>query len=343
MTAGARTGGERVRASRPLLVRSARDPGDGSGRGSGSGSGSGDHRADATTTVVLGERFDLRGSLGPIQLGRFDPTTRLDDGQLWWATRTVDGPGTLHLARVGPEIVARAWGPGAADLIGRVDALLARHDRPAALVAVHPAVQRAQHSLPGLRLSATGAIYHAALPAVLGQRVTGREAVQQWSSLCRLLGATAPGPVDLRLPPEPDVLAARPYWWFHRLGIERKRADALVRVARHADRLEAAVPLGLTEVYRRLHAIVGIGAWTSAVVCGIALGDPDAVPVGDYHLPNLVSWTLAGEPRGDDARMLELLAPYVGQRGRVLRLLARAGPWAPKFGPRQPIRSIAGY
>ena len=34
-------------------------------------------------------------------------------------------------------------------------------------------------------------------------------------------------------------------------------------------------------------------------------------------------------------RMLELLAPYTGQRGRVVRFLARSGTAAPKFGPTQ--------
>jgi hypothetical protein len=43
---------------------------------------------------------------------------------------------------------------------------------------------------------------------------------------------------------------------------------------------------------------------------------------------------LAGEPRGDDARMLELLAPYAGQRGRVIRLLEAARIKIPRFGPR---------
>ncbi len=72
-----------------------------------------------------------------------------------------------------------------------------------------------------------------------------------------------------------------------------------------------------------------------------ALGDPDAVSVGDFHLPNLVSFALAGEPRGTDARMLELLEPYRGQRGRVIRLLEASGIWPPTRGPRCPIRSIA--
>jgi hypothetical protein len=38
--------------------------------------------------------------------------------------------------------------------------------------------------------------------------------------------------------------------------------------------------------------------------------------------------------------MLELLEPYAGQRGRVLRLLARSGQWAARFGSRMPLRSF---
>jgi len=47
-------------------------------------------------------------------------------------------------------------------------------------------------------------------------------------------------------------------------------------------------------------------------------------PRGDLHLPHVVSWALAGERRGTDERMLELLEPYRGQRGRVVRLLMAA-------------------
>ncbi len=39
--------------------------------------------------------------------------------------------------------------------------------------------------------------------------------------------------------------------------------------------------------------------------------------------------------------MLELLEPYHGHRGRVLRLLAAGGHRAPRFGPRTTVRSIA--
>ena len=93
---------------------------------------------------------------------------------------------------------------------------------------------------------------------------------------------------------------------------------------------------------RRLCALPGVGPWTAAEVALVALGDRDAVPVGDYHLPHQVAWALAGEARGDDARMLELLEPFAGHRGRVVRLVVAAGVTAPRFGPRAEVRSIAG-
>ena len=74
----------------------------------------------------------------------------------------------------------------------------------------------------------------------------------------------------------------------------------------------------------------------------MALGDADAVSVGDYHLPSLVSWALAGERRGTDERMLELLAPFAGHRGRVIRLLAGAGSSRPDALRMAP-RDIATY
>jgi len=107
-----------------------------------------------------------------------------------------------------------------------------------------------------------------------------------------------------------------------------------------ARRLEAATDLAPPEAQARLRAIPGVGAWTAAEVAARAWGDPDAVSVGDYHLPSLVAWALAGEPRGTDDRMLELLAPFAGQRGRVIRLLEVSGLTAPRRGPRYAGRRI---
>jgi 3-methyladenine DNA glycosylase/8-oxoguanine DNA glycosylase len=96
----------------------------------------------------------------------------------------------------------------------------------------------------------------------------------------------------------------------------------------------------LSDAYRRLTSVPGIGPWTAAEVGVRALGDVDAVSVGDFHLPNLVAFALAGEPRGTDARMLALLEPYRGQRARVVRLLELSGVRAPRYGPRLSVRGI---
>jgi 3-methyladenine DNA glycosylase/8-oxoguanine DNA glycosylase len=108
---------------------------------------------------------------------------------------------------------------------------------------------------------------------------------------------------------------------FHRFGIERRRTDVIRRLAVVARRLEETVALPLETAYRRFRAIPGVGPWTAARTAMIALGDCDAVAVGDLHIPHMVSWWLAGERRGSDERMLELLEPYRGHRARVIRLL----------------------
>ena len=101
------------------------------------------------------------------------------------------------------------------------------------------------------------------------------------------------------------------------------------------------VALGPVAVAARLESIVGVGPWTSAEVNATALGDPDAVSVGDYHLPHQVSFALAGERHGSDERMLELLEPFRGHRQRVIRLDPgrRHPPRAPR--PRYAPRNIA--
>ncbi len=83
-----------------------------------------------------------------------------------------------------------------------------------------------------------------------------------------------------------------------------------------------------------------MGPWTAAETARAAFGDPDAVSIGDFHTPDLVGWALAGEPRGDDARMLELLEPYRGQRARLVRILELSGIVPPRYGPRARGRSI---
>lgn len=287
--------------------------------------------------------FRLSRAMGAHRTGRRDPTTIVGPDEAWRATRTPEGAATVHVRIRGGEVHAEAWGPGAAWALDGVPALLGLH-RPLAPVADHhPAVTAAAHRHPGLTIGAGRSVLHALVPVVLGQRVTGIEAIGSWGRICRALGEPAPGPARLLLPPDPARLAGQPSWWFHRFGVERKRAETIVRAARVARRLEEVVDLPLDAAYARLQAVPGIGPWTAAEVALSALGDVDAVPVGDYHVKNTVAWALAGEPRGTDERMLDLLAPWAGQRAVVLALLSLDGHSAPAYGPRQRIQPIARY
>ncbi len=159
--------------------------------------------------------------------------------------------------------------------------------------------------------------------------------------MSRDFGIEASGPHELRTPPLPGRIAALGWEDLHPYGIERARATTLIEAARRIDRLQEAVGMSRQAAWVRLQSVAGIGPWTAAAVMGVARGDPDTVAVGDYHTPHLVSWALAGEPRGDDARMLELLEPYRGHRRRVVTLLKAAGIRAPRFGPRKAIQPIA--
>jgi 3-methyladenine DNA glycosylase/8-oxoguanine DNA glycosylase len=183
----------------------------------------------------------------------------------------------------------------------------------------------------------------ALVAAVLAQRVTSVEARRSWLGVAHALGEPAPGPRRLLLPPDPGELAGRPYWWYHRFGVDRRRADAIHHAATRAARLEALVDLPLAEAERQLRSLPGVGAWTVATVAGPSFGDPDAVVIGDYGLPHLVTWALAGERRGTDERMLELLEPYRGQRGRVQRLLVLTHSGPPRRAPRQAIAPVATW
>jgi 3-methyladenine DNA glycosylase/8-oxoguanine DNA glycosylase len=309
---------------------------------------------EAANWTVIDAQRSLRRTLGVYRAGRGDPTTRLSDGRFERAAYTPDGPGTLRLtwtsdpaAVDGCGLAAEAWGPGAQWLLARVDALTGHHDRAISFPTAHPAVERALRSARLLRIGASGDAYHQLLPTIIAQRITAGEAVRQWERLCRALGEPAPGPSDiigdLRLPPSPASLHRRPAWWFHPLGIETKRARALVEVARHADKLWAWSEAGTAVLAEKLALIAGIGPWTVGSVLGPVCGDPDAVPVGDYHFPNNVAWAIAGEARADDDRMLELLEPYGGQRGRVLWSIVTTAGKAPAFGPRRRILPMAKW
>ena len=278
------------------------------------------------------------------------PATMLlrPDG-VWRATRTPEGEATLHVhPHAGGELSARAWGPGAAWAVEHLPDLVGDTDDVDDFAPVRgTVVGDVAARLRGLRVPRTRAVFEILVAAVLEQKVIGKEARRSYAALVRRYGTSAPGPAavvpsGLRVLPAPEVIAALPSYAFHPLGVERKRSDTLRLVAAEAARLEECVDLSMADAHVRLRSVPGVGAWTAAEVAIVALGDSDAVSVGDYHLANLVSWSLAGEPRGTDERMLELLEPYRGHRGRVVRLLERSIRHAPRYGPRLALRDLRG-
>ena len=295
--------------------------------------------------------LDLGRTLFPLRQGVADPTIRVLGDQAWLALRTAAGPATLHLRHDGAELIARAAGPGAGAALELAPRLAGLDDDPGALRPLHPAVDEARRRVPGLRLTAGTGVVDALVWLVLAQKVVGLDARRAYRDLAHRLGEPAPDGGGafppppggrLLLRPDPARLAATPSWVFHQCNVERRRATVIVDAARRAGRLEALAALPAAQARARLETLPGVGPWTSAEVTAVSHGDPDAVPLGDFHIPNAVAHALAGEARGDDARMLELLEPYAGQRGRVIRLLMSGGRAAPRFGPRLSRQDIRG-
>jgi 3-methyladenine DNA glycosylase/8-oxoguanine DNA glycosylase len=283
--------------------------------------------SSARRSFELDPTFDVqstvRGAKSPVLVG---PT------ETWWSTRTPDGAGSLALTRTGDRtMMAEAWGPGAGWLLDQAPRLLGSDDDLTGFRPDGP-IARLWRRRPFL-LARTDRPWDAMVGAILGQRVQTINATRSRRLLARRFGQRAPGPGASWILPSPEQVAEMGYHQFHPLRVERKRAEALIRAAREMRRLESALTGSATEAQARLERLRGIGPWTAAMVVAVSMGHADAVPVGDYHLPNTVAWLLAGEARATDERMIELLQPFAGHRWRVIRL-AKANTSAPRYGPK---------
>jgi 3-methyladenine DNA glycosylase/8-oxoguanine DNA glycosylase len=302
----------------------------------------------ARIDIALDRPLDAHRTLAVHWRGPGDATWRFEPDRIWWATRAAGGPAVLAV-EAGRDVArghvrVEAWGPGADDVLADAPALLGLEDDPDALETDHPLVRDLQRRFRWLRIGRTGRVLEALIPAITEQKVTGEEARRAYRHLVRAHGDPAPipehAPRTLRLPPDPARLARLPYYAYHPLGLERRRAETIRRVASQARRLEQLPAEPREQAYAALTAIPGVGPWTAAEVGLRAFGDPDAVSVGDFHIPAMVCWALGGEANGTDERMLELLEPFRGQRGRVIRLLELGGRHAPRRGPRMAPRRI---
>ncbi len=324
-------------------------------------------------------RVDIWLTLIVHRRGALDPTFLVEpSGAIWRTSLTPAGPSTLRLTASAPErrgvvapmrplygpqgshqapskagrdpaeeppgslIRAQAWGPGAAWVLDQVPDLLGARDTPDAFKPEHPRLRELARRFADLRIGRTDRVLEALVPAVLEQKVVGREARRAWRYLVTRHGSPAPGPAPagLRVVPSAAAWQEIPSWDWHRAGVEAVRARTIAGAARLAGRLETVGSLPGGQADRMLQSLPGIGPWTAAEIRQRACGDADAVSVGDYHIPGQVGWVLTGEP-ADDYRMLELLAPYAGQRYRVTRMIELSGQGPPRRGPRMSVRDYS--
>lgn len=266
--------------------------------------------------------FDLHATLDMQLNGRFDPTgTR---GERSFRKIHLDGSGNVvvwRFSRKRDGLLIEVKGDDGR-LLSSMTRQLPLADGAASFEPAHAVLRRLNRGYRGLRLMRFPWAFDVAAATVLQQRVRWQTGYNDFRRVALRWGTRAEGGVAF---PTSSQLAAVPPARLEAAGIDGKRARALHQLAitdaRHAFlHPEADADAAVS----RLLSIRGIGPWTAGRVAGLAYGDADAVPVGDLHLPSLVTTALAGEPEGTDERMLELLAPYPGQRFRVIRLLLLA-------------------
>jgi 3-methyladenine DNA glycosylase/8-oxoguanine DNA glycosylase len=288
--------------------------------------------------------LQLLAVLGPFSRGSGDPTfASAPDGTVIRTAQTPEGPMAIRIACLPrhSEVTATAWGAGADWALEHVPDLVGEGDDDTGFVAHHRVVAEAARRFTGWRVPRSNLVMDALVPAIIEQKVTGQESRYGYARLVRRFGEPAPGPAGERgmlVPPTAAGWRGIPSWEFLRSGVDPARADTIQRVCRVAGRLEEATRLAGAPARARLRTVPGVGQWTAAEVAQRALGDADAVSLGDYHVAKNIGWALTGAQVDDDG-LTELLEPYAGHRFRVQRLLELAGVARPRHGARMAPRT----
>jgi 3-methyladenine DNA glycosylase/8-oxoguanine DNA glycosylase len=284
-------------------------------------------------------------TLSPLRRGRADPCYHdAEDGAIWRTSLLRSGAVTARITKSGPATVeCEAWGGGATEFTETLPAQLGCDDDTSDFLPADPTLAAAHRRVPHLRLGRTDRVLEALVPAVLEQRVYGKDARRAWRTLVKKFGAPAPGPAPahMRVPPPGEVWRRVPSWEFHLANVDPGRARTIVGCAQRADSLERLAGRPADQARAALMSLPGVGEWTAAEVAQRAFGDADALSVGDFHLAKMVGWSLLGHPI-DDPAMIELLEPIRPHRHRAIRLLEVSGLASnPRFGPRLPIPKLA--
>jgi len=297
----------------------------------------------SSASVAFGGPINPAMTLSPLRRGPGDPTYAMVDGVIWKTALMPSGPVTARIGNSARDVVdCEAWGSGATEFVEKLPAWLGAEDDHTGFAPTEPTIAAAHRKVPHLRLGRTDLVLEALIPAVLEQRVSGKDAFGAWRVLVNKYGAPAPGPAPqrMRVPPTADVWRRVPSWEFHLANVDPGRARTIVGCAQRADSIERLTTRPFEQARTALTSLPGVGEWTAAEVAQRAWGDADAISVGDYHLANMIGCTLLGH-RIDDPEMIELLEPLRPHRQRAVRLLEVSGlARNPRFGARQAIPNL---
>ena len=299
-----------------------------------------DHPPDHTVHWQPAFPVNARLTLSSLRHGLRDPTHRVEpDGTVWRTALTGTGAVIYRIRQHRlDDLVIDAWGHGAAELADGIRDELGARDHPERFQPAHPFLRAARRRLVGLRVPATRRLFEALVPAVIEQRVVGKDAMAGWTRLVKLHGTPAPAAgsasTGLLVPPTPEAWERIPSWDWRQAGIDDQRSRTVILAARQAARLDQSAT-DPEAAYRLLASVPGVGPWTAAQVGHRALGDADALPLGDYHLGRLTGIALLGRPLEDDEveGFYEQWRPH---RYRVVRLLELTPGAAPRRAPRAP-------
>ena len=276
---------------------------------------------------------DARASLPSVESGTFRPrggrydvrklrrwplrALRGGEGGLAASFRLTAGAVEITILACDPACPADdvAWAMGAARGMAAVD------DDPRDFLA-----QVREHLLLGelaskfdARLHRVPTVFESFARAVIEQLVTTFEAKASIRRLFWHAGELIAG-TELRAPPTAKAVLGVAPWQLHAIGIGSRRSRTLREGARRGAALERLRDVDPELATEKIQSLPGVGPWTANLVALNALGWTDAVPVGDFHAPSLVSGALTGTQGGNDA-MLEALAPFRPHRARVVHLI----------------------